>query len=162
MKIREAQSADAAAIGRLVHALLSELAPPGPDGVGTLALDMGEITDRARRLFEGEARVWALLAEADDGAAGDGAALGVLMLNECAAIYAGGAFGEITELYVAPEHRASGLGAGLIAAAADFARARGWPRLEVGAPDQPRWSRTVAFYRRNGFEEVGPRLRRLL
>jgi hypothetical protein len=30
--------------------------------------------------------------------------------------------------------------------------------LEVGAPDVPRWQRTVDFYKRNGFKEVGPRL----
>lgn len=156
MNVRHAQSEDAKTVGRLIHALLSELDPPGSDQFGECTLKVDDVTMTARRLLEGDAKVWALIAETD------GEAVGVLMLNECAAIYAGGAFGEITELYVAPEHRAAGAGAELIAAAEDFARSRGWPRLEVGAPDQPRWSRTVAFYRRNGFEEVGPRLRRLL
>ncbi len=32
--------------------------------------------------------------------------------------------------------------------------------LEVGAPSVPKWQRTVDFYLRNGFEEVGPRLYR--
>jgi len=157
MKIRQAQSADAETVGGLIHALLSELDPPGSDQFGECTLEVDEVTTTARRLLESDGRVWALIAETDGGEA-----VGVLMLNECAAVYAGGAFGEITELYIVPAQRTSGLGAKLIAAAEDFARARGWPRLEVGAPDQPRWNRTVAFYCRNGFEEVGPRLRRLL
>ena len=157
MKVRLAESDDSGTVGRLIHALLSELDPPGSAPFGENTLTVDQVTATAYRLLQGEAKVWALLAETDDGEA-----VGVLMLNECAAIYAGGPFGEITELYVVPEQRASGTGAKLIAAAEDFARARGWPRLEVGAPDQPRWSRTVAFYCRNGFEEVGPRLRRLL
>ena len=157
MEVRLAESDDAGTVGRLIHALLYELDPPGSAPFGENMLTVDQVTATAHRVLDGEAKVWALLAETDDGEA-----VGVLMLNECAAIYAGGAFGEITELYVVPKQRASGTGAKLIAAAEDFARARGWPRLEVGAPDQPRWSRTLVFYRRNGFEEVGPRLRRLL
>ena len=30
--------------------------------------------------------------------------------------------------------------------------------IEVGAPDLPRWQRTVDFYKRYGFTEIGPRL----
>ena len=50
----------------------------------------------------------------------------------------------------------------MLAAAAALARERGWPRLEVGAPDVPKWQRSLDFYLRCGFEEVGPRLRLLL
>ncbi|MFP6745114.1 MAG: hypothetical protein VCB77_08015, partial [Alphaproteobacteria bacterium] len=32
----------------------------------------------------------------------------------------------------------------------------GWLELEVGAPDVPRWQRTVDFYLGYGFKEVGP------
>ncbi|MBO9452618.1 GNAT family N-acetyltransferase [Tropicibacter sp. R16_0] len=88
--------------------------------------------------------------------------IGVLVLNECAAIYAGGAFGEISELYVNPEWRSSGVAKQLVLAAQTFAKERGWKRLEVGAPPQPEWARSLAFYRREGFEEVGPRLRCIL
>ena len=91
-----------------------------------------------------------------------GRPVGVLMLNECAAIYAGGRFGEITELYVAPEYRSRGIAPRLIEEAKIIASERGWVRLEVGAPDQPAWSRTLAFYLREGFENVGPRLRLLV
>lgn len=85
--------------------------------------------------------------------------VGVLMLNECAAIYAGGRFGEITELYVKPEHRSRGIATVLITEAKKIAKERDWKRLEVGAPDQPAWDKSLRFYLREGFEEVGPRLR---
>ncbi len=88
--------------------------------------------------------------------------VGALMLSPCAAIYAGGAFGEISELYVTPSHRSSGIAHTLIAAACAEGRRRGWRRLEVGAPAQPAWARSLAFYRREGFAEIGPRLRLLL
>jgi hypothetical protein len=76
----------------------------------------------------------------------DNEAIGMLRLNECTAIYAGGRFGEISEFYVAPEGRSKGVGAKLLAAARDFGISRIWKRLEVGAPDVPRWDKTVAFY----------------
>jgi GNAT superfamily N-acetyltransferase len=71
----------------------------------------------------------------------------------------GGRFGEITELYVTPAFRALGVGKRLVEAAVEFARQRGWSRLEVGAPEIPKWAETVNFYRRTGFSEVGPRLK---
>ncbi|MGI9371622.1 MAG: hypothetical protein ACR2OJ_03935 [Hyphomicrobiales bacterium] len=49
----------------------------------------------------------------------------------------------------------------LIAAAEEFAREKGWLRFEVGAPDQPAWNRTFDFYIKEGFEEAGPRLRKV-
>ncbi|SOE57105.1 Ribosomal protein S18 acetylase RimI [Burkholderia sp. OK233] len=85
--------------------------------------------------------------------------VGVLLMTEGVAIYAGGAFGQITELYVRPEYRSGGLAAALVREAAKFGKERGWKRLDVGAPDQPRWARTLAFYLSAGFMEVGPRLR---
>ena len=82
----------------------------------------------------------------------------MLTLNQCAATYARGRFGEIAELYVVPRGRSAEVGAGLLSAALTFAHARAWHRLEVGAPAVPRFQRTVNFYVRNGFVEVGPRL----
>jgi GNAT superfamily N-acetyltransferase len=88
--------------------------------------------------------------------------VGLIMLNECAAIYASGRFGEISELYVAPEHRSKGVAAQLVAEATVLGQRRDWKRLEVGAPTQPEWVRTVKFYLGIGFDEVGPRLRKLI
>ena len=50
----------------------------------------------------------------------------------------------------------------LIEEAARIARSQGWRRLEVGAPDQPSWRRTLNFYVREGFVEVGPCLKLIL
>nr|WP_277620379.1 GNAT family N-acetyltransferase [Kordiimonas lacus] len=88
--------------------------------------------------------------------------VGVMVLNECAAIYAGGRFAEISELYVLPEMRSQGVAPQLLKAAVAEAANRDWKRIEVGAPPQPAWKRTMNFYLRNGFTEVGPRLRKVI
>ncbi len=81
-----------------------------------------------------------------------GLALGLLTLNEVAALYVSGHLGWIQELYVAPEARSFGVGQQLIAAALAYGQERGWKRLEVNTPDAAAWPRTVAFYRRAGFQ----------
>ena len=90
---------------------------------------------------------------------GDGKAVGVVTIVETLAIYAGGRYGVIDEMYVAPEHRSSGVGARLIEAAKELGRRRGWARLDVTAPPEKRWERTVGFYERHGFVFTGPKLR---
>ncbi len=74
-------------------------------------------------------------------------------------MFARGAFGQITELYVRPELRSAGIAARLLEQAVAHARDRGWHRIDVGAPRQPDWAQTVAFYKAHGFVEVGPRLK---
>ncbi len=145
--VRQAAPEDAATVATLVFELLLELVP---SYAGTLTVD--ELMPVAAALL-GDDDVWAYLAETRDGRA-----IGVLTLNECAAIYARGRFGEISELYVRPDQRSAGVAPKLLDAAAAFGRARGWRMIEVGAPDLPRWQRTVDFYKRYGFTEIGPRL----
>jgi GNAT superfamily N-acetyltransferase len=142
----QAAPSDFERVGRLTFELLDELFPE-------LGYERDACIATARALLASESGVWSFIATQSDGRD-----IGVVMLNECSAIYAGGQFGEISELYVAPDYRSIGIGARLIAAAAEFGRERGWPDLEVGAPSVPVWQRTVDFYLRNGFEEVGPRL----
>ena len=81
-----------------------------------------------------------------------GVPLGVLTLNEVSALYVTGRLGWIQELYVTPQARSLGVGQQLIAAARAYGRERGWQRLEVNTPDADAWPRTVAFYRREGFQ----------
>ena len=81
-----------------------------------------------------------------------GAPLGLLTLHEVSALYVAGHLGWIQELYVAPDARSLGVGQQLIAAAQAYGRERGWQRLEVNTPDADAWPRTVAFYRREGFQ----------
>ena len=144
--VEQARPEDFERVGQLTYELLAELYPE-------LGYARDACVDTARTLLTGRHGVWSFLATEH----GD-RDVGVVMLNECAAIYAGGRFGEISELYVVPERRSQNVGARLTDAAVAFARERDWPFLEVGAPSVPRWQRTVDFYLERGFEEVGPRL----
>lgn len=150
--IRMAAAAEADIVGGMVYDLESELFPELRD-----TLDRAGLIRTARKLLQAGSGVWAFIAGIKSGEP-----VGLLTLNECAAIYAGGLFGEVSELYVKPAHRSAGVGSQLMAQAVTFARARGWPVLEVGAPDVPRWRKTVDFYVREGFKEIGPRLERPL
>lgn len=131
-----------------VHALLDELS-----GGQAPAIDF--IRTTAETVLA-DAGVTAVIACADD------EPVGLMVLNECTTIYAGGRFGEISELYVRPDMRSRGIAPHLLAAALSAGQTPGWKRLEVGAPEQPKWERTLNFYLRNGFQEVGPRLRRII
>lgn len=148
IQFRPATSADANAVASMVAALLGELVPGYEPDVNALTGVTQELlampTVNGVLAFEG------------------GTPVGLVMLNDCAAIYCGGRFGEITELYVDPVRRSKGIAAGLLAKAVAFGQNRGWQRIEVGAPGQPEWARTLQFYLREGFSETGPRLRRLL
>jgi GNAT superfamily N-acetyltransferase len=148
VNIRQAREGDVESVAQLVFELLGELASPRDAGYRPES-----VTQTARALLAGGDRVWAFLAETG------GQPAGVLTLNECASIYAGGRFGEISELYVRAQFRSVGVGSRLLQAAVEFARQRGWSRLEVGAPELPKWDRTVTFYRSAGFSEIGPRLK---
>lgn len=143
-----AKPAEFETVGVLVSRLLTELFP-GDDHYS----DPEKYISTARQLLETGSSVWAFVAKT-----GSGEIVGVLTLNHCAAIYAGGSFGEISELYVDNSERSSGVGAKLIDAAKQFARSKGWLEMEVCAPPQPGWKRTFEFYINQGFEYVGPRL----
>jgi GNAT superfamily N-acetyltransferase len=144
--VRQAEPGEFERVGLLTYELLAELYPE-------LGYERDGCVDSARTLLAGSEGVWSFLATTHDDRD-----VGVVMLNECAAIYAGGRFGEISELYVVPDGRSKNVGARLTEAAVAFGRKREWPFIEVGAPSVPAWQRTVDFYLKNGFEEVGPRL----
>jgi len=147
IEIRRARAAERGVVLDLVEALLAELEERPEEFAGI---------DRRRVVAALEAagdRFVALLAV--DGRR----AVGVLTLTEHFAIYAGGRYGVIDELYVAPEHRSGGVGARLVAAARTHGIRRGWRRLDVTAPPGPAWKRSVRFYERLGFVFTGPKLR---
>jgi GNAT superfamily N-acetyltransferase len=146
--VRRAIINDTETVASLLLRLLSELFDA--DEYGYRADTLGPA---ARMLLKDGSCYWAFLAVTSRGTA-----IGVITVNECAAVYAFGKFGEIPELYVAPEYRSCGVGAQLVSAAVEFGRERGWSLLEVGAPEIPRWQRTVDFYSRCGFSVTGPRM----
>lgn len=148
VSIRQAGVGDAETVALLVSRLLSTLRGA--------AVDPGPYEDTARTWLSRPERFVTFLAE--KGPEGGRGAVAVLCLATSVSIYAGGAFGVITELYVEPEQRSTGIGVRLLQRACEFGRERGWDRVEVGAPNAVTWERTVSFYRRNGFNEIGPRL----
>ncbi len=89
----------------------------------------------------------------------DGSIAGVLTMCEGFAIYANGLFGVINEMYVMPRHRSRGVGKMLLDEAKALARQLGWKRIDVTAPESSAWSRTRAFYEREGFTFAGPKLK---
>lgn len=148
-EIHRARPDDAANVGTLVGELLAEITA----AIGTPAFefDLPRAVATARELLEQE-RIFAFLARD-----GDARPHGVVALCESHALYAGGRFGTITELYVHPRQRSRALGKRLIARAREFGSLRGWCRLEVTTPPLPRFTRTLAFYEREGFAITGGR-----
>lgn len=145
--IRTATPADYDAVGALTWDLLYELSPEW-----VAEHNKESYVETSRSLLSKGKNFWALVAEFND------EVIATLNINECAAIYAGGAFGEISEFYIKPEFRSKGIGAKLIEAAKLFSADKGWPILEVGAPSPDEWQRTIDFYLKNGFSAIGPRL----
>ena len=143
--IRQATQNDSCKVAEAVQSLLRELG-------GTEGPRLSQLTETARLVLQDQ-RVNGFIAEEHE------TVLGVLLLNQCTAIYAGGHFGEISELFVNPRFRSQGIAKRLVEAAMEFGRSQGWSRLEVGAPKQPDWERSLVFYLRSGFDVVGPRLR---
>jgi GNAT superfamily N-acetyltransferase len=126
--IEIAQAPDIDTVLALVEALLAEL---GEEGQEFAQIDRLRLRDGLQReMASAEARFLALLARDDSGTA-----IGVLTLSTSFAVYAGGEYGVIDEMYVRPEWRSRGVGRALVDAAVGLARQRGWFRLDVTGPN---------------------------
>lgn len=129
---------------------------------------LGELGGRRPERPELEAEVRALLDDPEGGsvliAEADGEIVGVLSASWQRAIHVPGVYATIQDLWVDEDWRSRGVGAELVEAIASQARDRGVSRLEVGLPRETfaAIASTESFYRRNGFEHLGPRMRRLL
>jgi GNAT superfamily N-acetyltransferase len=148
--VREAGADDVEAVAGAVESLLAELG--------------GRRPGRAELEFE----VQALLDDPEGGsvliAEADGLLVGMLSASWQRAIHVPGVYATIQDLWVDEAWRSRGVGAELVEAIASQARRRGVSRLEVGLPRETfaAIASTESFYRRNGFEPLGPRMRRLL
>eukprot|EP00011_Vannellida_sp_DIVA3-517-6-12_P012138 CAMPEP_0114626932 /NCGR_PEP_ID=MMETSP0168-20121206/12036_1 /TAXON_ID=95228 ORGANISM="Vannella sp., Strain DIVA3 517/6/12" /NCGR_SAMPLE_ID=MMETSP0168 /ASSEMBLY_ACC=CAM_ASM_000044 /LENGTH=156 /DNA_ID=CAMNT_0001838251 /DNA_START=71 /DNA_END=541 /DNA_ORIENTATION=- len=132
----------------MVEALLSELGDEGGtvnrEGVSA-ALE--KCADRCTAFF------------AVDKAEG-GKRVGLATVTETFAIYAGGAYCCIDELYVAKGYRGKGVGSALVARVVDTAKVRGYSRVDVTSPaDLVRHARALNFYEREGFVFTGSKLK---
>jgi GNAT superfamily N-acetyltransferase len=86
-------------------------------------------------------------------------ACGMITLSEALSIYSGGHIGVIREFYIIPGMRSSGIGKALLNTVKEFGRSKGWTRMEVTPPHKDKWTRTYNFCQREGFIEIGPRLK---
>jgi len=151
IRIEKAARDDRDTVLGLVEKLLRELEDSPDEFAG---LEPGRV---ARDLEAAGDRFTAFLARSDSGEA-----VGIATLFESFAIYAGGSYGIIDEMYVDPAWRGAGVGRSLLQAVAEHGRRRGWVRIDVTAPPEKRWERTVRFYEREGFVFTGPKLRLML
>jgi GNAT superfamily N-acetyltransferase len=148
--IRPASAGDTAAVAAAVEQLLVELGgrrPPRPDleteieaaledpGVGTL-----------------------IVAEAGT------EIVGVLSASWQRALHVPGRYATIQDLWVDQGWRSRRVGAALVDELVALCRQQGVARIEVGLPRETfdAIRATEAFYLGNGFEQLGPRMRRLL
>lgn len=83
--------------------------------------------------------------------------VGFVSLYESYALYSEGAYGTMPELYVKPEWRSKLVGQQLIHQVNNFAKEKGWHRIEVTTPPLPEFERALSFYQSNGFEISGGR-----
>ncbi|MAO92046.1 MAG: GNAT family N-acetyltransferase [Rhodospirillaceae bacterium] len=145
LEIVRAGENDADLVAIMVHRLLHEI------GAWHGAPDDERIHAVCRQLLEEDNQFSALLAFDMERRP-----VGVMTLTEAVAIYAEGRLGIIMELYVVPDARSAGIGDRLIQEARQIGKSRGWKLLEVNSPDGEEWTRTRAFYERQGFRHVGP------
>ncbi|WP_033394635.1 GNAT family N-acetyltransferase [Thiomicrorhabdus arctica] len=83
--------------------------------------------------------------------------VGFVSLYESYALYAEGAYGTMPELYVKERWRSKSVGQKLLNKVTDFAKEKGWHRIEVTTPPLPEFESTLGFYQNNGFEITGGR-----
>jgi GNAT superfamily N-acetyltransferase len=149
----------------LIEELLAELGEEGQEFAGIdreklqadIRRNMAVGPDSGPDCGHGSGRFLAFLAKEESGAI-----IGVLTLSTSFALYAGGEYGVIDEMYVRPGYRCRGVGRQLVAAAAAIAREKRWFRLDVTGPEGQHGERAVRFYERLGFEFSGPKLRLLV
>jgi branched-chain amino acid aminotransferase len=149
-RVREATAGEVPAVAAAVENLLVELGGKRPS--------REEMEAEVRAAIE-EPEVGAMLV-----ADSDGEIVGVLGASWCRAIHVPGRYAVIQDLWVHPDWRSRGVGAELVEGLVALARERGVGRIEVGLPRETfeAIKATEAFYLGNGFDHLGPRMRRLL
>jgi len=148
--VRAASHGDGAKVAGAVHALLLELdgTPASP----------GALEQATHALIDAPWEGAVLVAQAGS------ELVGVIAASWQMAIHVPGQYALIQDLWVDPTWRGHAVGASLMGALVDLARARGMARVEVGLPRESfeRFAATEAFYLSNGFTPNGPRMRRLI
>jgi GNAT superfamily N-acetyltransferase len=148
--IRPAATPDAGAVAVAVEQLLLELGGRRPPHEQLQAEVEAAIADPGIGAI--------LLAEAGEDV------IGVLSASWQRALHVPGRYATIQDLWVDRAWRSRRLGAELVEALVALCREQGVARIEVGLPRETfaAIEATESFYRRNGFEHLGPRMRRLI
>jgi ribosomal protein S18 acetylase RimI-like enzyme len=131
--VRQAEDADAEAVGRLLHDFNTEFDEPTP-GPAALAA-------RVRELLDGGDTVALLGGPGPDG---------VAVLRFRLSIWTKGLECYLAELYVAPDRRGRGLGRALMESAMEVARSKGADYMELGTSETDVAAR--ALYESLGFD----------
>ncbi|MEP5612976.1 MAG: hypothetical protein ABJP45_12045 [Cyclobacteriaceae bacterium] len=79
-------------------------------------------------------------------------------LTESKAIYGGGRYGVLDEIFIAPKFRARHEGLNLKPEIREIAIKKGWGRIDVAAPTDA-WYRTIRFYRNQQFRLTVPKFK---
>jgi GNAT superfamily N-acetyltransferase len=141
---------DAAGVVVAVQELLLELGstPPPADALREAVLELIEDREAGAVLV----------------ARSRGDIVGMLAASWQLAMHVPGRYATIQDLWVHAAWRSRSIGADLMTALVELARERGMARIEVGLPRESfrAIDATEAFYRDNGFEPLGPRMRRLI
>lgn len=147
-EVRPARDEDAAGVAAAVAALVAELGGSPPARAAIEAEARAHIADPSLGIV--------LVAVADD------ELVGVLTASWARAIQVAGRLLTIEVLWTRREWRDRGVGAALVEALAAAAAAEGAGRVEVGLPRESfaALRATERFYLANGFERLGPRMRR--
>jgi GNAT superfamily N-acetyltransferase len=144
MHIEVAQSHEVYAVLELVEELLIEVVEQGQDlpwiNREKLHADIRRNLDSESGTRGSPGRLLAVLAKEKNGVA-----VGVLLLSQCFALYAGGEYGVIDELYVRPEYRGQDIEREMLDEAVAIAQRRGWLRLDVTGPEAGPGERAARF-----------------
>ena len=148
VKLIEAGKKHGSIAGPMLYALEKEL---WDDPAAPLDISEADYTEAAERLI-GSGGFWCFIAFAGDDTAG------IATVSEKKAVYAGGCFGELMELYINPAFRGCGIGSALISRCTELAAERRWSILDTATSAKGGDGRPFEFYRKNGFSPVGPKL----
>lgn len=147
-EVRPARVADAPAVAAAVASLVEELGGTPPPTAAIEAEAAAHIADPSLGIV--------LVAATEE------EMIGLLAASWARAIQVAGRLLTVEVLWTRRGRRAEGIGAGLVDALALVAAAEGAGRVEVGLPREsfPALRATERFYLANGFERLGPRMRR--
>jgi len=149
-RVRAAEHRDAEKVAQAVAALLTELGAAPPPSQ--------EMREATRALLDHPEEGALFVAESD------GELVGVLTVSWLSTIHIPGRYGLIQDLWVHGAWRSRAIGCALLTALFEVAREQGVSRVEVGLPQESfaGIEATAAFYRANGFDHLGPRMRTVL